>query len=76
MCIISSRIFWAKFQNLVLNRHTELATVTGLLKYENTGSDSVLIKQNLPYSVILPSKNSRFKAWPHSVRKANYPSIW
>ena len=61
-----------RFQNLVLKLHTELATDTGLLKNDKFSSNFVLIKQNLPNSTILPPKNGRFKAWSHSVRKANW----
>ena len=67
----SSHIFLTRFQNFVLKLHTELATDTGLLKNDKFGSNFVLIKQNLPNSTILPPKNGRFKAWSHSVRKAN-----
>ena len=47
-------------------------TVTYLLKHDKFGSNFVLIKQNLPNSIILPPKNGGFKARSHSVRKANY----
>ena len=72
ICIFSSCISMTRFQNLVLKLHTELATDTGLLKNDKFGSNFVLIKQNLPNSTILPPKNGRFKAWSHSVRKANW----
>ncbi len=46
-------------------------TVAYLLKHDKFGSNFVLIKQNLPNSIILPPKNGGFKARSHSVRKAN-----
>ncbi len=49
-------------------------TVAYLLKHNKFGSNFVLIKQNLPNSIILPPKNGGFKARSHSVRKANYPN--
>ncbi len=45
--------------------------VAYLLKHDKFGSNFVLIKQNLPNSIILPPKNGGFKARSHSVRKAN-----
>ena len=69
----SSRMFSAKFQNLWLKFHTELATHAGLMKNEKLRSIFFLIKQNLPNSMILPPKNGGFKAWSHSVSKANCP---
>ena len=45
-------------------------TVAYLLKHDKFGSNFVLIKQNLPNS-ILPPKNGGFKARSHSVRKGN-----
>ncbi len=45
-------------------------TVAYLLKHDKFGSNFVLIKQNLPNSIILPPKNGGFKARSHSVRKA------
>ena len=48
-----------------------LVTVAYLLKHDKFGSNFVLIKQNLPNSIILPPKNGGFKARSHSVRKAN-----
>ena len=46
-------------------------TVAYLLKHDKFGSNFVLIKQNLPNSIILPPKNGGFKARSHSMRKAN-----
>ena len=46
-------------------------TVAYLLKHDKFGSNFVLIKQNLPNSIILPPNNGGFKARSHSVRKAN-----
>ena len=45
-------------------------TVAYLLKHDTFGSNFVLliIKQNLPNSIILPPKNGGFKARSHSVR--------
>ncbi len=43
-------------------------------KHDKFGSNFVLIKQNLPNSIILPLKNGGFKARSHSVRKANCTS--
>ena len=37
-----------------------LATLTGLLKYNKFGLNHVLIKQNLPNSIILPPNNGGF----------------
>ena len=43
----------AKFQNSVLKPHTELATVTGLLKYDKFGSYFVLLKTKIfSYSIV------------------------
>ena len=50
---------------------SDTVTVAYLLKHDKFGSNFVLIKQNLPNSIILPPKNGGFKAWSHSVRKAN-----
>jgi hypothetical protein len=44
----------------VLKLHTQLATVTNLLKYDKFGLNVVSIKQNLPNSTILPAKNGAF----------------
>ena len=59
-----------KFQNFVLQFHTELATLTGLMKNEKF-SILFLIKQNLPNSINLLPINGVFKAWSHSLTKTN-----
>ncbi len=54
---------------------SHIVTVAYLLKHDKFGSNIVLIKQNLPYSIILPSKNGGFKARSHSVRKTNLSNL-
>ena len=62
----------AKIQNLELKFHTQLETITGLLKNDKFVSNLLFMKQNLANSIILPPKNGGLKAWSHSVRKANW----
>ena len=50
--------FLVNFRNLTLQLHTELAKVSGLLKYDKFAS-FVLMKANLPNPIILPPKKSR-----------------
>ena len=60
ICIFSSRIFLAKLPNFVLKLQGKLATITDLLKYNKFGLNGVLIKQNLPNSIILTPNNGGF----------------
>ena len=71
ICIFSSRIFLAKFQNLELKLYTQWETITCLLKNDKLGSNLLFLKQSLANSIILPPKNGGLKAWLHGVRKAN-----
>ena len=51
-----SRIFFAQFQNLVIKRYINLATVTSLRENDKFGPNVISIKK-LPNSVILPPNN-------------------
>ena len=49
--------------------HTELAKVTGLLKYNKHGSNFVWMKKIASFNNFA-AKNGGFKAWSHSVSNA------
>ena len=47
--------------------HTEIATITGLLTYEEFGSNFVLLEQKLRNSIISQTKNGGLKPWSYTL---------